>query len=126
MTVLLLEIEGFEAWARSGDPVELGRVLRSVGGSLIPMVRQSDLLARTGETRFSFCLLDCNLAGAVLVADRIDGLLHNVRARTKLGFALGAAVFNLDMKRPEDLVGAAEEALRVAQARGPNQMEFHR
>lgn len=126
MTILLLEIEGFEAWSGSGDPAEVGRLFRSVGGSLAPTVRQSDLVARTGETRFSFFLLDCNMAGAVLVADRIDDLLDNVRARTKLGFSLGAAVFHLDMKHPEDLVGAAEEALRIAQARGPNQMEFHR
>lgn len=126
MTVLLLEIEGFEDWTGSTEAGEVGRMLRSVGGSLVPTVRQSDLVARTGEKRFSFCLLDCNMAGAVLVADRIDGLLDHVRARTSLGFSLGGAAFNLDMKQPEDLVGAAEEALRIAQARGPNQMEFYR
>jgi diguanylate cyclase (GGDEF)-like protein len=126
MMVLLLEMEDFEAWAGSGDPEEVGRILRSVGGSLAPLVRQSDLVARTGEDRFSFCLLDCNMAGAVLVADRIDDLLDSVRARTKLGFSLGGAAFNLEMKHSEDLVGAAEEALRTAQDRGPNQMEFIR
>lgn len=126
VTVLLVEIEGFEAWAGSGDPDEVGRTLRSVGGSLAPLVRQSDLVARTGESRFSVCLLDCNLAGGILVADRIDDVLNSVRARTKLGFSLGGAAFKLDMNHPEDLVGAAEEALRIAQGRGPNQMEFQR
>jgi diguanylate cyclase (GGDEF)-like protein len=126
MTVLLLEMEGLDAWAGSVDQAEVGRSIRSVGGSLVPLVRKSDLVARTGEARFSVFLLDCNMAGAVLVADRIDGLLDSVRARTKLGFSLGGATFNLDMKRPEDLVGAAEEALKIAQARGPNQIEFHR
>ena len=126
MTVLLLEIEGFEAWAGSCGPAEVSKILRSMGGSLLPMVRQTDLVARIGDARFSFCLLDCNMAGAVLVADRIDVLLDNLRARTKLGFSLGGASFHLDMKHPEDLVGAAEEALRIAQARGPNQMEFYR
>jgi len=32
----------------------------------------------------------------------------------------------MDMKRPEDLTGAADESLRVAQAQGGDQMEFRR
>jgi len=126
MTVLLLEIEGFEGWAGSTESEEVSRALRSVGDSLVLTVRESDLVARTGEKRFSVLLIDCNIAGAVLVADRVDDLLDKVRARTKLGFCLGGAAFNLDMKESADLSGAAEEALRVAQARGPNQMEFSR
>lgn len=93
---------------------------------MLPAVRRSDLVARIDEARFAFCLLDCNLAGAVLVADRVDGLLDEVRGTTGLRFSMGGAAFDLDMKHPEDLLGAAEVSLRAAQAQGGDKMEFHR
>lgn len=126
LTVILLEIDQFPEWAGKADASEVDRSLRSVGNTLLPVVRQSDLLARSDEARFALFLVDCNLAGAVLVADRIDGLLDSVREATGLGFSIGAAVFDVDMEQPEDLMGAAEEALRVARGRGSNQIEFHR
>jgi diguanylate cyclase (GGDEF)-like protein len=126
LAILLLEIDGFLEWARSTDRQEMSRVLRWVGGALVPVVRSTDLVARVDESRFAFCLLDCNKAGAVLVADRIDGLLDEIRDSTGLGFSQGGAAYDPDMKRPEDFVGAAEAGLRAAQSRGRNQMEFHR
>ena len=70
--------------------------------------------------------MDCNLAGAVLVADRIDGLMDSIREKTGLTFSMGGAAFGLDMEEPGDLTGAAEKALQAARNRGSDQMEFHR
>ena len=126
LTILLMEIDAFSEWASKTDMSEFDRVLRSIGNTLVPVVRQSDLLARWEEGCFAFCLVDCNLAGAVLVADRIDALMDSIRDSAGLGFSMGGAVFDVDMERPEDLMGAASGALRVAKGRGPNQMEFHR
>ena len=126
LTVLLVEVDGFRGWAGSTDPDEVVRLLRLVGLTLTPVVRKTDLVARVGEARFAFCLLDCNLAGGVLVADRVDGLLDSIRNASGLGFSLGGAVFDPDMGSPADLLAAAESALRAAQDRGPNQLEFHR
>lgn len=126
LTVILLEIDRFPEWVGNADASEVDRALRSVGNTLLPVVRQSDLLARSDEARFALFLLDCNRAGGVLVADRIDGLLDSVREATGLGFSIGAAVFDADMERPEDLMGAAEQALRAARGRGRDQVEFHR
>jgi len=126
LTLLLLEMEGFDRWAQEKDPDEVDRFLRSVGSTLRPVVRRTDLVARTGETRFTICLLDCNLAGAVLVADRIDGLLDPFREATELSFSQGGASYDMDMRRPEDLLAAVEAALEAALRQGPDQMEFNR
>ncbi len=126
LTVILLEVDGFSGWAGRTDPQEVARVLRLVGLTLTPVVRATDLVARVDEARFGLCLMDCNLAGGSLVADRVDGLLDSIRNSTGLGFSLGGAVFDPDMGSPDDLTAAAEMALRTAQDRGPNQMEFHR
>lgn len=125
LSVILLEIDGFVPWSVSSESAEVDRILRSIGSGLLPLVRRSDLVARTDEARFALCLLDCNLAGAVLVADRVDGLLDEFRGTTGLRFSMGGAAFDLDMKRPKDLVGAAEASLRAAQAQGGDKMEFH-
>lgn len=126
LTVVLLEMVPFFDWVSETGRAEVDRVLRHMGSAMAPAIRQSDLIARWDETRFALCLVDCNLAGAVLVADRIDALMDPIRETTDLGFNLGGAVFDLDMEQPSDLTGAALEALRIAKDKGRNQMEFHR
>jgi len=126
LSLILLGIDGAAAWLRKTDVTELERTLRGIGALLVPMVRDSDILARFDEGRFALCLIGCNLAGAALVADRIDGLLDTVRSTSKLGFSIGGATLDSDMGSFQDLTGAAEEALRVAQGRGSDQIEFRR
>jgi len=125
-TVLLLEIEGFTEWSGGMERAEVSQVLRFLAGLLRPVLRGTDVLARFDEARFVFCLLDCNLAGGALVADRIDGLLDSIREATGLRFSMGGAVFDREMNEPEDLLGAAEASLRIAHGRGGDQVEFSR
>jgi len=126
LTVILLEVDEYQDWISGADPNQAARTFRSMGSALARVVRRSDILARVTETRFALCLMDCNMAGAVLVADRIDGLLDGIRDETGLGFSIGGASFDVEMEKPGDLMGAAEEALRTARQRGINQMEFFR
>ena len=125
ISVLVLEIQDFRAWSDGMGPEKSANALRVLGGVLQPLVRDSDLLSRAAEDRFFLGLIDCNLAGAILVADRIDTALHPIRESTGMDFNLGGAVFDMDMDRPEDLLSAAEEALRKARSKGVNQTEFH-
>ena len=126
LSIVALELDGSGDWFRTTDPASIARVLRLIRKTLLPIVRQTDLLARVDEGRFAVCLIDCNMAGAVLVADRIDGLMDGIRKTAGVGFSIGGATFDPDMKGPGDLMGAAEGALSVAQSRGGNQMEFRR
>lgn len=126
LTIMVLGIDGFDEWAKEAEAVEVGRLFRFIRNATVPAVRKADVVARIGETRFALCLIDCSLTGAVLVADRIDGMLDAVRKTSGLGFNMGGAAFDMDMGEPHDLFSAAEDALRVAQGRGPDQMEFHR
>lgn len=125
LTVLLLELDGFEEWAGTRDVTEVHRLLRSLGRVVRAVVRKSDVVARTGEARFAFCLIDCNLAGGVLVADRVDGMLDSFRESAGLRFSIGGAVFDSDMQGPSDLLDAAEDSLRSVWAKGGDRVEFH-
>ena len=124
LTVILVEVDHFIEWFGRTGPDESGPALRSLGGALAATTRQTDLVARIGDGRFAFVLLDCNLAGGRLVADRVDGLLDPIRDAAGLSISMGVAAYNRDMVRPDQLIGAAEEALRAAQAQGGNQIEF--
>ena len=125
LTLVILEVDGFLAWNARVDAPTSQAALKGLGDALATTVRQSDLAARTEEARFAFVLLDCNLAGGRLVADRVDGLLDPIRESTGLRFSMGVAAFDREMTRPYDLMGAAEEALRSAQAGGGDRIEFH-
>jgi len=119
-----LEMDDYGAWVLEHGSDEVNKVLVPLGGSLRATTRQSDLAARIQEERFAFLLLDCNLAGGRLVADRLDALLDPIRQASALSFSMGVAAYNRDMTHWEDFVGAAESVLTEAQARGENQMEF--
>ncbi|MBT8396665.1 MAG: GGDEF domain-containing protein [Gemmatimonadetes bacterium] len=126
LSLIMLEIDSAGEWLARTDSPEVNRVMKSIGQTLVPVIRQMDLLARADEGCFAACLIDCNMAGAVLVADRFDALLDSIRSSSELGFSIGGATFDPDMASPSDLFGAAEESLRAAQSRGGNQMEFRR
>jgi diguanylate cyclase (GGDEF)-like protein len=125
LTLLFLAVSRYPAWCLDKEAAEVDRAFALLGQALGSTTRQSDLSARTQEDRIAFLLLDCNLAGGRLVADRLDAILDPVRQKTGLSFNMGVASHNREMTRSEDLVRAAEEALRTAQDRGENEIEIH-
>lgn len=124
LTVILLEIDGPAELQETEGPEAAGKILRSVGETLGRVTRSSDLVAHRGDGRFSFGLLDCNLAGGRLVVDRLDGILEPIRQQAGLDFSMGVAAFKREMEGPEALEAAAENALALAQSMGGGRAEF--
>jgi len=126
VTVVLLETEDLQGWRTGRSSAEVQRVLRWLGGILTSAVRRSDLAARLDETRFALILVDCNLAGGRLVADRVDLFLDPVREATGLRFNMGVAAYQQEMSSHQELMGGAESALRSARSLGGDRAGFHR
>jgi diguanylate cyclase (GGDEF)-like protein len=126
VTLIYLEAEDFPEWRTRTGPPEIQRILRWLGGILSSSVRRSDLAARVDESRFALILVDCNLAGGRLVADRVDLLMDPVRESTGLRFSMGVAAYQREMGLPEELMGGAESALRSARSLGGDRAGFHR
>jgi len=124
LTLILMEVDEYQSWLLEIDPDRADEVFAALGRCFGNNTRQSDLAARIQASRFALLLLDCNLAGGRLVADRFDALLDPIREMSGLSFSMGAAAYDREMTRLEDLLGAAEVALKAAQAKGENQMEF--
>jgi diguanylate cyclase (GGDEF)-like protein len=118
LTLILLEMDQYLSWKEERSSEEVAGAMKGLGAALAGVTRESDLVARTDEDRFAFALLGCNLAGGQLMTERLDGCLEPFRQDVGMRFSIGVASHTLEMKRPEDLIAAAEKALRRAQARG--------
>ena len=104
--------------------------LRSVAVALQQaLVRPGDLLARYGGEEFIALLYDVDLAGALVVAERLRavvealGLEHPGCALGRITVSIGAASGSLrDAAGPGQLVDAADKALYSAKCAGRNRV----
>ncbi len=124
VALILVEISDYDSWMSELEPAALTSALADLGILIQSTTRKTDLVARTAEDRFALVLLDCNLAGARLVADRLDVALEEFRRAQRFHTSMGAAVYARTMESPEDLVAAASSALQAAREAGGNSMEF--
>ncbi len=124
LTLLLLEVDELEKFLVRRGAQEAEGIYGLLGDTIRAKTRQSDLIARIGDGRFAFLLLDCNLDGGHLVAERLDLALAPVREVSGLSFSMGAARYDAGMTVPPELMRAAEDALRIAQRRGEDQIEI--
>lgn len=125
LTLIIMEIDEFQGWAAEKPHEDVEQAFGTLGSLMSNATRQTDLMARLEESRFAFGLLDCDLNGGRLVADRLDSLLRPVGEETGMSFSTGVAATDRQTFSPGQLVGAAEAALRMARAQGGNQIEYH-
>ena len=97
---------------------------RKVGESLSVITRQMDMIARLGPERFGVLLMDCNVFGGMLAAERFRSELTPVLEGLEIQFSAGLAAWKDWMTKPDDLMSAAEEAMEAARSRG-DRIEVH-
>jgi two-component system, chemotaxis family, response regulator WspR len=101
-------------------------VQRRVGERLNLITRQMDMIARLEPDRFGVLLMDCNAFGGMVAAERFGGDLGAILDELKIPFHSGLAAWKDWMTKPEDLMGAADEALEVARSRNERVEVHHR
>lgn len=91
---------------------------RQLGSRMGAVTRRTDLMARMDETRLAALLLDCNVHGGLIAAERFRGELEAWCEEHGGPFRAGLASYHQGMAGPEDLLDAAERALEAATATG--------
>ncbi|MEE8385923.1 MAG: GGDEF domain-containing protein [Dehalococcoidia bacterium] len=124
VTILLLDLDNFTEFQEQTSKARGDEVLREVGQTLNNMTRQTDLLAHMGGDRFGVLLVNCNVPGALIVADRCQMFLDDFRADSGIRFSIGIATYQKEMEVRQDLLDAAEQALKEAKAAGGDQIEI--
>ena len=127
-------LDDFDAYQQTYGQGASHGILRRVARTLYHTINPHiDLVARSGDTQFSLVLPNTNLDGALRVATRIQQTLDQLciphgasRHRPHLTLSLGiSGTIPTDPLDPEQLMVAADQALREAQARGGNTLSLY-
>ena len=101
-------------------------VLRQTAGILRSTFRETDFIARYGGEEFVVIAPDCDLAGAVMLAERlrhavaeleIEFRTSNIKVTTSIGIALG---LDPSQAKPVEALDQADQALYRAKGAGRN------
>lgn len=126
--VLMMDIDDFKSINDTYGHQTGDDVIISVANIIKSEIRSHDIASRFGGEEFLVMLRETNLEDAVLVAERILKNIENYKIRTGKEFigvtiSIGAAEFDDDIdKRPEDVIGRADEALYKSKKNGKNQI----
>jgi diguanylate cyclase (GGDEF)-like protein len=116
LSVVLLDVDGFadindKGGARAGD-----EVLRHVAATLADQVRLVDTVARFGPDEFA--LIAPGGAGQIAGRRVRDALTSRESVTGPISISVGAAIYPIDGASSEELLGAANRALKEAKRRG--------
>ena len=128
LTAIMFDLDHFGRFNKEHGHQAGDAVLRTFAGLMRERLRSSDLVARYGGEEFVVILEECELAGAVQIAEDIRASLEacvidgpsgeQLRARV----SAGCTAVDASHPSPEALLGAADVALSMAKRGGRNQV----
>jgi diguanylate cyclase (GGDEF)-like protein len=128
LSVVMVDVDHFKTINdQHGHPAG-DRVLKAISEALVEATRTSDMVFRYGGEEFAVLLPETSIEEAVLVAERIRGLVpRRVRQSAKVApvtVSLGVAGMGGDIPAlsAEGLVGRADGALYLAKQSGRNRV----
>jgi len=129
LSLIMVDIDYFKNYNDRCGHLKGDEALRQLAGVLRRNARDVDVIARYGGEEFTLILPETDLAQAEVQAERIRAAVEQhlfeaeeVQPLGKLTISLGVATYFSPMKRMEELVHAADQALYRAKAQGRNQV----
>ncbi len=129
--LLLMDIDGFDLYALRNGRALADLVISDMGNILRKGTREVDVPAHLGEGRFALLLPETRRLGAVRLAERLRSVVEEYpfpsqdRERDeRLSVCVGIASFPANADNERTLMERALDALRAAQARGPNNVHL--
>lgn len=121
LSVALFDVDGLAAANSSGGPAAGDDVLREVAAVLAESVRLVDTVARWGGDEF--LVVAPGPAGMTVARRVLDAVAARpAQAGRSISVSAGVARFPTDGTTPDELVAAAETALRTAKSVGPGEL----
>jgi diguanylate cyclase (GGDEF)-like protein len=114
VTLALIALDGFAEF-REREGAERGEeALREFARGVAATTRITDLSARFSDERFVAMLVDCNVQGGLIYADRLRDGAREFSEATGLTVSAGIATYRKEMGAPEDLLAVAEATIAAA------------
>ena len=130
LTLIMLDIDHFKDLNDQYGHQTGDRVLVEVARLIRQACREIDIVARYGGEEFALVLPETDLAGGILVAERlrsrIDGceILHQ-RLKIRVTVSLGVASFPAQANSKESLILAADQAMYRSKEKGRNRVSVN-
>ncbi|HWR98412.1 MAG TPA: diguanylate cyclase [Candidatus Methanoperedens sp.] len=130
LSLILLDIDHFKAYNDAWGHQAGDTLLRDLAVLFQAAARQNDLVARYGGEEFAFLLPQADKRQALALAKRLCRAVERRRCQGeevlpngRLTVSLGVASYPEDILQPQELVGAADQALYRAKHLGRNQVQ---
>ena len=131
LTLLMLDLDHFKQYNDRFGHLAGDQALRATAEVLRRNARDVDILARYGGEEFAIILPETNMERAVIHAERIRAAIanHAFRGRDSnpqgdLTVSIGVATLTPAMRKIEELVQRADQALYLAKSQGRNRLEL--
>jgi len=123
LSLVVLNIDRFKQFNADRGPALSDEVLREVARQLVKHSRSFTIIARLDGDDFAALLANTPKAGAVTYSQRIRGIIESHPfAHGTVTASFGVAGLPADAASAEDLIAAAQRALREANGLGPNRV----
>ncbi len=126
-SLLMVDIDHFKRVNDNYGHQTGDEALKVVANILKGLVRDDDLVCRYGGEEFVIILARAGRDAAQRVAERVRATVEGHEVRTtehalRITVSIGVASFRNELRAPEDLVKAADEALYAAKETGRNRV----
>ncbi len=139
ISCLFLDLDHFKQVNDSHGHLTGDRALQSVASSIMPMLRQSDVLARFGGEEFTIMLPDTSQSHAVEIAERIReeissiSILDDYRNKFSITVSIGVSTWHprksqtMTFEKVQDyLISRADKGVYAAKEKGRNCVQIGR
>ena len=126
-SIILLDVDHFKKVNDTYGHLVGDVVLREVASLIKQSIREIDFVARYGGEEFSLILPDTDKAGAIMVAERISGVVSKQKIRAfdeivNVTVSVGVGSFPENTLHSDMLVEIADKALYQAKVSGRNRV----
>lgn len=123
VSLVIFELDGLDT-NDSHSPSDRDFYISAVGDVVKRTLRESDCAFRVDENIFAAVMDDTTESGAVWAAERVRGVLHTGALAGRVTVSAGVACYPSHCLESTELIDSATKALKIAKARGVDQVEI--
>jgi diguanylate cyclase (GGDEF)-like protein len=129
LAAIMIDIDHFKQVNDTYGHAAGDEVLRTVAWRCKKAVRQIDILGRYGGEEFTTLVLNADLQGVLIVAERLrrciaETPIDSSQGPIQITISLGVVILDQDCKNLDDLLHRADQALYAAKQAGRNQVSI--
>lgn len=126
MSFLMIDVDDFGKFNKDFGVLTGDRVLRQAVQAMRATLRSADVAARYGGEEFCVLLPQTTIAEATTIAERIRQSIEKIEFPSrKITVSIGVSTFSYNTSTAEDIIRAADEAMRRAKKQGKNNVQIY-